>query len=165
MKKSFLFLMSFVLLFNMVGFSAILPPTNTNPTTIEQAQLDKLKQFSTMSFMEYEKLLGHKASKVEKYAFTRMQKKTSKMFDSEGNLLQKYQQRLKRMYDEPGGSFVGGFALGFFLGAIGLILAYAVNNDGDKKNRIKGAWWGFIIQAILAIILIAASVAALETVQ
>ncbi|MEY3060681.1 MAG: hypothetical protein RL000_2033 [Bacteroidota bacterium] len=164
MKKSFLFLMSFVLLFNMVGFSAILPPTNTNPTTVEQAQLDKLKQFSTMSFMEYEKLLGHKASKVEKYAFTRMQKKTSKMFDSEGNLLQKYQNRLKRMYDEPGGSFVGGFALGFFLGAIGLVLAYAVNNDGDKKNRIKGAWWGFIAAAVLLTILLVVASASVATV-
>ena len=164
MKKIFLFLMSFFLLFNMVGFSAILPPTNTNPTTVEQAQLDKLKQFSTMSFMEYEKLLGHKASKVEKYAFTRMQKKTSKMFDSEGNLLQKYQQRLKRMYDEPGGSFVGGFALGFFLGAIGLVLAYAVNNDGDKKNRIKGAWWGFIAAAVLLTILLVVASASVATV-
>jgi hypothetical protein len=68
------------------------------------------------------------------------------------------------MYDEPGGSFVGGFALGFFLGAIGLVLAYAVNNDGDKKNRIKGAWWGFIAAAVLLTILLVVASASVATV-
>jgi len=164
MKKTLLFLLLFSVLSNIVGFAAILPPSNTSPVSLDKAQLDKIKQFSNMSFMEYEKLLGHKASKVEKYAFTRMQKKTSIMFDSEGNLLQKYNKRFLKMQSDPGGSFIGGFALGFFLGIIGVALAYAVNNNGDKKNRIKGVWWGFIVQAILGLILFIAAAATLQTV-
>jgi hypothetical protein len=164
MKKNLFFLFLFTVLLKTAGFSAILPPANPTPNAVNKAQLDKIKQFSNMSFMEYENLLGHKASKVEKYAFAQMQKKTSKMFDSEGNLLQKYHKRFTKMYDEPGGSFVGGFALGFFLGAIGLVLAYAVNNDGDKKNRVKGAWWGFIVSAILTVIIIAAAAASINSI-
>jgi hypothetical protein len=164
MKKHLILLLLFSLSFNLVGFSAILPPSKDIKGAIDKNQIESIKQFSTMSFNEYEKMLGHKASKIEQFAFARMQKKTNKMFDSEGNLLEKYQKRFLKMYSEPGGSFVGGFALGFFLGVIGLILAYAVNNDGDKRNRIKGAWWGFIIQAILGIILIAAFLSTVETV-
>ena len=162
MKKNLFFLLFFSVLFNMVGFSAILPPANTTATTIsslDKTQLDKIKQFSTMSFMEYQKLLGHKASRLEKFAFERMQKKSIKMFDENGNLRSKYQKKFKRMYEGSGGSFIGGFALGFFLGAIGLLVAYLAFKDGNHKNRIKGAWWGFGVATILFVFLVAAWVA------
>ena len=152
MKKHIIFLLLFSGMLNLVGFSAILPPSKGVKGTVDKNQIESIRRISTMSLKDYEKILGHKASKVEQLAFVRIQKKSSKMFDQNGNLLEKYHKRLQKMNSEPGGSFVGGFALGFFLGAIGVILAYAVNNDGDKKNRIKGAWWGFIVYAILAII-------------
>jgi len=49
------------------------------------------------------------------------------------------------------GTLVGGFALGFLLGLIGLIIALVVGKSDTKK----GAIWGFVIQAILGVILIA----------
>ena len=159
MKKNLFFLLFFSVLFNMVGFSAILPPVNTTPSSLDKTQLDKIKQFSTMSFTEYQKLLGHKASKLEKFAFERMQKKSVKMLDENGNLRSKYERKFNSMYEESAGSFFGGFALGFFLGAIGLLIAYVAFEDGSQKKIIKGAWWGFGVATILFVLLIAAWVA------
>jgi hypothetical protein len=159
MKKFLFFLLTFSVLFNMVGFSAILPPANTTSSSLDKTQLDKIKQFSTMSFMEYQKLLGHKASRLEKFAFERMQKKSVKMLDENGDLHSKYERKLNSMYEGSGGSFFGGFALGFFLGAIGLLLAYVAFKDGGQKKRIKGAWWGFGVATILFVFLVAAWVA------
>ena len=48
---------------------------------------------------------------------------------------------------EDEGSSGGGFALGFFLGLIGLIIAACVG----KKNTKSGAVSGFIVQAIIGL--------------
>lgn len=53
---------------------------------------------------------------------------------------------------EDEGSTGGGFALGFLLGLIGLIIAACVG----KKNTKSGAVTGFFIQAIIGIIFLIA---------
>lgn len=144
-----------VLCVAIITHAAILPPSKANiENSDKKTSIQAIKKFSTMTFNEYETMLGHKASKMEKFAFERMQKKSSKMFDENGNLHSKYEKKFNRMYEGSDGSFLGGFALGFFLGAIGLLLAYVAFKDGDQKNRIKGAWWGFGAAAILFLILI-----------
>ncbi len=163
MKRALLLILIFSLINQSASLAAILPAENSNTPSVIKDDHTSIKALSSMSFDEYEKMLGHKASAIEKYAFVRIQKRAVKMYDQDGNLLEKYQKRYNRMLNEEGGSFVGGLALGFFLGAIGLVLAYAVNNDGNKRNRIRGAWWGFIIQAILGIILIIAAYSAVAT--
>jgi hypothetical protein len=145
---------------SIVAHAAILPPSKVNNEhAIGKTELESIKKFSTMMFNEYETMLGHKASRLEKFAFERMQKKSVKMLDENGNLRSKYERKFNSMYEGSGGSFLGGFALGFFLGAIGLLLAYVAFKDGGQKNRIKGAWWGFGVATILFVILIAAWVA------
>lgn len=144
----------------IVTHAAILPPSKVNNEhAIEKAGLESIKKFSTMTFIEYETMLGHKASRLEKFAFERMQKKSVKMLDENGNLRSKYERKFNSMYEGSGGSFFGGFALGFFLGAIGLLLAYVAFKDGGQKKRITGAWWGFGVATILFIIVVAAWVA------
>ena len=145
MKNYLFFLVLFSFLINTFVFAAILPPTSFNPSEFEKTQLDEIKKFSSMSFVEYEKILGHKASKVEKYAYMRIKMKAAKMFDREGNLLPKYQKRFLKAEGKAEGSFWGGFALGLLFGIVGLLVALFVNRDGDKKKRVRGAIWGFII--------------------
>lgn len=150
-----------VLFAAIITHAAILPPSKGNDKNSEVTNgIETIKKFSTMTFNEYETMLGHKASKLEKFAFERMQKKSAKMLDENGNLQAKYEKRFNKMYEGGDGSFFGGFALGFLLGAIGLLLAYFAFKDGDHKNRIKGAWWGFGAAAVLYIILIATLAAA-----
>ena len=46
--------------------------------------------------------------------------------------------------DHSTGFHVGGFLLGFFLGLIGIVIAYVAGGDDDvKRNRAKWAWIGF----------------------
>ena len=49
-------------------------------------------------------------------------------------------------YDE--GSYWAGFALGFFLGLIGLIIAIAI----DKSETKRGAVTGFIISIVISVV-------------
>ena len=46
------------------------------------------------------------------------------------------------------GSYGGGFALGFFLGVIGLIIAIAIN----KEQTRKGAVTGFLVSLGLSVV-------------
>ena len=158
MKKILIFLIVLNTVF--VTRAAILPLSKVIiEHSGEKVGLESIKKFSTMTFNEYETTLGHKASKLEKFAFERMQKKSVKMLDENRNLRSKYERKFNSMYEGSGGSFFGGFALGFFLGAIGLLLAYVAFKDGGQKKRIEGAWWGFGVATILFVILIAAWVA------
>lgn len=50
---------------------------------------------------------------------------------------------------EDEGSSGGGFALGFLLGIIGLIIAIAIG----KKNTKSGAVGGFVLQAIIGLVI------------
>ena len=151
MKKYLFFLVLFSFLINTFVFAAILPPTSFNPSEFEKTQLDEIKKFSSISFVEYEKILGHKASRVEKYAYMRIKMKAAKMFDREGNLLPKYQKRFLKAEGKAEGSFWGGFALGLLFGFVGLLVALFTNRDGDKKKRVRGAIWGFIIWNLIGL--------------
>jgi uncharacterized membrane protein YhaH (DUF805 family) len=151
MKKYLFFLVLFSFLINTFVFAAILPPTSFNPSEFEKTQLDEIKKFSSISFVEYEKILGHKASRVEKYAYMRINMKAAKMFDREGNLLPKYQKRFLKAEGKAEGSFWGGFALGLLFGFVGLLVALFTNRDRDKKKRVRGAIWGFIIWNLIGL--------------
>ena len=50
--------------------------------------------------------------------------------------------------------------VGFLLGIVGVVIAYATR-EGSDDNRVKSAWIGFGISAVLTIILYVALFAAL----
>lgn len=50
---------------------------------------------------------------------------------------------------EDQGSFWSGWALGFLLGLIGLVIAISINKPETKR----GSWWGFGIQAVIGLVL------------
>jgi len=59
-------------------------------------------------------------------------------------------------YDEDKSFHFGGFALGFFLGLIGILIAYIINDDNHSR-RVRWAWYGFGIYVVILLIAIAAT--------
>ncbi len=65
-------------------------------------------------------------------------------------------KKMKKMFAAGGetGFHVGGFALGFLVGLIGVLIAYLINDD-YKRNRVKWAWIGFgVFVVIYAVVLV-----------
>ena len=46
---------------------------------------------------------------------------------------------------------LGGFALGFLLGLIGVLIAYLINDD-KKSDRVKWAWIGLAAWIVILIL-------------
>jgi hypothetical protein len=157
--KKFITTILFYFIAVLPSLAAVLPNNNSKVNAEKlQAFENGVRDFSKMSFFQYEQMIGHKANKLEKYAYSRMQKKSQKMLDQNGNLLEKYKNKYQKYFIEDAGTFLGGFALGFFLGAIGLLIAFLVNQNSDTDDLMKGAWWGFgtIVIILLSVILISA---------
>jgi uncharacterized membrane protein YeaQ/YmgE (transglycosylase-associated protein family) len=113
--------------------SAALGMRVSTPTVTKPTKLD----LSKLSIAEIEAKLGHKLTWKQKLAV-----KLAKAKGGDGN-------------------FGKGFLLGFFVGIVGVILAYVIFED-EVKTR-KGAWWGFAINAIIGIIFLVIYIAALST--
>lgn len=116
-----------------------------------------LLDLSRISVKELQELTGRKLNFVDKMKFKVAQKKLRDNIDRDGTINnQKIQKafKLQKRGGETGFHF-GGFALGFFLGLIGVVIAYVIDDD-YKKNRVKWAWIGVGLLLILNIILIVA---------
>lgn len=120
-----------------------------------------LKELSTISRSDLETMTGKKMSFVERIAFKKAQKRLNKGIDSNGYVTDK---KLNKVFlskkSGESGFHLGGFALGFFLGLIGVLLAYVAFDDDYKQNRIKWSWIGCIAFVVLWVILVVAVFAA-----
>jgi len=108
-----------------------------------------LLELSTISTAGLEELTGNKMNFLERRSFFNAQKKIKRGIDSDGVVTKK---QLKKLYydgiDGTTGFHLGGFALGLFLGPIGVLIAYLIN-DGKKTNRVKWAWVGFGVVVLI----------------
>lgn len=135
MKKIFLIL---AILFGFqLSYAALLPMSadkNANSTVSLNSGETKTvhKKISEMSVKEFEAYTHKKLNFFERIAFKAYKKKLAWGEDSEG-------------------FNVGGFALGFFLGLLGVIGAYIFSKD---RNFRKWTWagWGAWVAIILVII-------------
>jgi hypothetical protein len=109
-----------------------------NTTKTEAGHPSKV-DVKTLTIAEMEAKLGHKLTWKQKLAMKLMKKRGG-----------------------GDGSFGIGFVLGFFLGLIGVLIAYLAFEDETKT--IKGSWWGFGVWAIIVIITVVAVIAAAATV-
>src|SRR5690606_14881925 len=137
MKK---YLLSAILLITLTlpGFTAVAPVSETpvNPKASElflpignTGNKISLQDLSTVSRVEFEKLSGHKMKGVQKTAFKMMQKKLRNMINEKGEVKNKTLKKAALAADNGGGGFhIGGFALGFLLGLIGVLIAYLIND-------------------------------------
>lgn len=116
-----------------------------------------LYQLSQISVKDLQKLTGQKMNFMDKVKFKVAQKKLRNNINPDGTFANKKIENAftgKSKGGETGFHF-GGFALGFFLGLIGIVVAYVINDD-YKKNRVKWAWLGLAIGVALSLILILA---------
>jgi hypothetical protein len=114
-------------------------------------QLISLLRLSEIKAKDLEKITGQKMKFIDRIGFRIAQKQLRESINADGTLNNRKMEKLLTKA-EGGGFHLGGFALGFLLGPIGVLIAYLLN-DPNKQVRIKWAWIGFAV--ILVIVLIA----------
>jgi hypothetical protein len=123
-------------------------PVGKNGQKISYAQL------ATISLADLQALTGKKMGFVQRLNFRMAQKKMQKSITADGTIKNK---KIQKFFTKKGGAgesgfHLGGFALGFFLWGIGVLIAYLLNDD-YKQNRVKWAWIGVAAATVLWVIL------------
>jgi hypothetical protein len=156
MKKAFILLAAFAIFatsFAATGFSYVPKKASEILLPIAPNAQISLKDLSVISVKNYEKLSGKHLNFFEKMSFKAGQKKLRNSIAADGTVTNT--KLLKAMSNaDPGTGFnIGWFALGLFLGIIGVILSYVINGDqAVKKNRQKWAWIGFGVVVVIILI-------------
>ena len=108
-----------------------------------------LLELSKISKADLEAMTGRKMNHIQTMAFKGAQKKLNKGIDENGIVTNK---KMKKAFDDGETGFnIGGFALGFLLGLLGVLIAYLINDD-KKQNRRKWAWIGLGAIVLLTLI-------------
>lgn len=163
MKKIFFLITSLCLFITSFASFGIKPHEKTAAEIFLPAGKDKkisLLDLSTIPVKDYEILTGRHLKFFDRLAFKGAQKKLKNSFNSDGTINNK---RLLRFTDNDGdhstGFHVGGFLLGFFLGLIGIVIAYVAGGDDDvKRNRAKWEWIGFGVNVVIFLALLLSGV-------
>jgi hypothetical protein len=157
--RQFLFLMAtLVFVFNCFAAPVLSPsgPPKLNAKDVfipvgNSGQQVSLMELSTMKFDELQKLTGKKMNLIERLMLKKAQKKLQASIADDGTINSK---KLRKAFsgDITSGFHLGGFALGLFLFLIGVLIAYLIN-DGNHDVRVKWAWIGAAVAALLYIII------------
>jgi hypothetical protein len=126
--------------------SQVLIPIGKNGETISLLDLSRMK------VKELEAMTGAKMKLADKLGFSIAQKQLRNSINSDGTINNKKLSKIAAKADAGSGFHLGGFALGFLLGLIGVLIAYLIKDD-KKAARVKWAWLG--LAAWLVIVLIA----------
>lgn len=114
-----------------------------------------LMDLSTINVKDFQKLTGKHLNFIDRIGFKAAQRKLRNSINDDGTINNK---RLMKFMDSDGdhstGFHLGGFALGFLIGIIGVVIAYVAGGDEDvKRNRAKWAWIGFGLSIVLILVL------------
>jgi hypothetical protein len=114
-----------------------------------------LLDLSRMSIKDVQQFTGKKMKLADRMMFKAAQRQLKKNINPDGTLdKNRIAKNLKKASDGTTGFHIGGFALGFLLGLIGVLIAYLINDD-KKSNRVKWAWIGLAIWVVIVIIAVA----------
>jgi len=106
-------------------------------------------ELSRIGTSDYQQLTGEKMNLFNKLSFKITQHKLRQNINQDGTFTRK---AMARFFGGETGFHFGGFALGFFLGLIGLLIAYLIKDD-YKPNRVKWAWIGFGIGVAISLVI------------
>ena len=123
------------------------PVLNANDVMLPVGNTGKkisLMELSRISVKDFEEMSGKKLNFLDKMGFKLGQKKLRNKLEDDGTIKSKTIKKYatKMAADGETGFHIGGFALGFLLGLIGVLIAYLIKDD-KKSNRVKWAWLGF----------------------
>ena len=160
MKKSLLLVLAVAFIAtsfaNTTVEAPVLKKLNANEIMIpvgKTGQKISLMELSTIKRHDLEIMTGKKMNLFERLAFKKTQKRLKRGINEDGVITDKKINKLHKAYAGETGFHIGGFALGFLLGLIGVIIAYLIKDD-YKKNRVKWAWIGWGVWIVLWLLLI-----------
>lgn len=105
---------------------------------------------------ELEKITGQNMNFAQKVGFKLAQGKLRQSINADGTINSKKLEKVMKKVDGEGGGFhIGGFALGFLIGLIGVLIAYLIK-DEKKATRVKWAWIGFAAGLVIYLLLLLA---------
>jgi len=139
------------------------PPASVTPLKASDIRIPiagtgktvSLQELSTMNVDDLEHLTGKKMGWLKRMEFKLALRKLRHSIKPDGTIDNKSLARLRGYYDDDGSFHIGGFALGFFIGLIGVLIAYLIQDDNHHR-RVKWAWIGFGCYVALLLILVAA---------
>ena len=111
-----------------------------------------LVALSRMKVKELEVITGKKMKLADKIGFVIAQKQLRNNIHADGTITNKKLSKALTKEDVTAGFHLGGFALGFLLSIIGVLIAYLINDD-KKSARVKWAWIGFGVSLVLWLII------------
>lgn len=159
MRKILFFLVAILML--TVSFATVSPESNKKGK-IKASEIlipigntgnkVSLLDLSMMRIKEVEQVSGRKMTFGDRMTFKAAQRQLKKNISADGTINSKsFAKKVKKVNGESG-FHIGGFALGFLLGLIGVLIAYLINDD-KKSTRVKWAWIGLGVVVLLAILL------------
>ncbi len=157
MKKSIFLLIAFALFTSSFAASSInVAPKKATEIFVPMANNMQisLKDLSVISLKDFQLISGNNFNLFQKVAFKAGQIKLRNSISNDGNITNK--KIIKAIQaDNSVGFHIGGFALGFLVGLIGILIAYLIKGDpGVDRNRIKWAWIGFGVWVAVLIALL-----------
>jgi hypothetical protein len=165
MKKISTFLFAFLFAFVSFASSDLIAPS-TKPAKPKLNAADvmlplgtsgdqiSLLDLSRMSVKDVERYTGTKMKLADKVGFKIAQKQLRNSINPDGTINDKKLEKAAAKRAADGSGFhLGGFALGFLLGLIGILIAYLIKDD-LKSQRVKWAWLGLAAWLVILIILL-----------
>ena len=131
---------------NKIKATDVLIPIGKNGETISVMELSRMK------VKELEALTGEKMSFVDKVGFKIAQNQLRHSINADGSFNNHKMEKLAGKAADASGFHLGGFALGFLLFLIGVLIAYLIKDD-LKAQRVKWAWIGAAAGLVLWLIL------------
>lgn len=158
MKKTIILVLALVL--QTGGFATLLPTSPSPRASSVMVPLGNtgkqisLQELSVISLQNLQELTGKKMNLADRITFKLAQKELRNSILEDGSFDNKKLKKLALKADGSGGFNIGGFALGFLVGLIGVLIAYLINDD-KKKARVKWAWLGLLAWLLLVVIFVA----------
>lgn len=153
MKKVFALLMAFALVAqSFAAVNVTVPPKKASEVFIPIGNTGKqlsLQELSQIKIKDFEAFSGRNMKLADKVTFKLAQREIRKNISHDGTInSKKLNKFFNKAADGTSGFHLGGFALGFLLGLIGVLIAYLLNDD-KKSNRVKWAWIGLGVVVVI----------------